>query len=175
MKNNDELFSEVQVQILTGIIATKIKTTYSKNEHLVILGVLNACFMFLSDLCKQLTEFKNLEIDFVRVMSYTGTEAGKIMLWIPPSLSLKNKNVLIVDTINETGATLQYVKDKIKDEGAFNIKTCTLIDRVKNNDELISDIAGAKIAKGDFLYGYGLDYKQLYRQISSINKAVQFK
>ena len=117
-------------------IASKISTDY-KGCELIFIGVLKGAFVFLSDLIRHLDI--PVKVDFIRVFSYgSGTStSGQINLGKGIEVDVKNKHVLIIEDIVDTGLTLSYIVDYIKSFGPKSVKVCTLIDKCERRKKNI--------------------------------------
>ena len=148
-------------------IARKISSDYQGCE-LVLVGVLKGAFHFLSDLARQLTV--PVQIDFVRVASYgAGTaSSGRIRLTKDIEIDIRDRHVLIVEDIVDTGLTLTYLINHLQSFGPRSVKVCTLLDKQERRQAQVGvDYAGHTLEKG-FLVGYGLDYAENYRDLPEI-------
>jgi hypoxanthine phosphoribosyltransferase len=111
-----------------------------------------------------------VKIDFVRVSSYgSGTSSsGKINLTKGIEIDIKNKHVLIVEDIVDTGLTLNYLVDYLKSFGPESVKICSLLDKHECRKIPIKvDYIGHEI-KDVFVIGYGIDYNENFRQLPDI-------
>ena len=156
-----------EIQRLVSDIAERISLDY-QDEDLVLIGVLKGAFIFLSDLVRQLTI--PTEIDFVGASSY-GTNAQSsedIRLTKPLQIDIRNKSILVVEDIIDTGLTLAYMLDYIKSFVPRNLNICTLLDKRERRKAYIEiDYVGKVVDKG-FLVGYGLDYAEKYRNLPDL-------
>ena len=124
--------------------------------------------IFLGDLVRELTI--PVEIDFMRLSSYgASTEAsGEINISMDISVSVKDKDILIVDDIVDTGHTFNFLTSKLKKE---NFKTCrliALIDKSERREKVVNiDYYGFRLSKG-FVVGYGMDCDEKYRYLPGI-------
>jgi hypoxanthine phosphoribosyltransferase len=138
-----------------------------KDENPVFIGILNGSFMFVSDLVKQINI--PIQIQFCKVSSYNGTEStGIIKQLIGLNSSIENKTIVIIEDIIDTGLTITGIIDYLKQYNPKQILTCTLLlkpDALKTNFE--PDYCGFKI-KNKFVIGYGLDYNEQGRNLTSI-------
>ncbi|OQY01212.1 MAG: hypoxanthine phosphoribosyltransferase [Desulfobacteraceae bacterium 4572_130] len=154
-------------------IKEKIKETGNiiskdyKNKNLVLMGILKGSFLFLADLTRNV--LIDHEIDFVGASSYSGTSTtGKITFTKKPDLDLKNKHVLLVEDIIDTGRTFAMITKHIKSLKPASLKICTLIDKHERREiEINVDYSCFTIKRG-FIVGYGLDYNEKYRNLTSI-------
>jgi len=137
----------------------------SKNP--IFIGVLNGSFMFLSDLMRALTI--DCEMDFIQLKSYHGKKStGKVVLVKDFSINLKNRHIIIVEDIIETGKTLKFLLNKIESFSPQSISIVTLLAKNKDRSfEFDIDHIGFEISR-EFVVGYGLDYNQKFRHLDSI-------
>lgn len=112
-----------------------------------------------------------LELDYVHATRYRGKTVGGELHWIAKHrLSLKDRTVVVVDDILDTGLTLKAVLDVCRAEGAKEVFSVVLIDRPdarKPEGEPTADFIGLSIANR-YVYGYGLDYKEYLRNMPGI-------
>ena len=138
-----------------------------KDKNPIFIGVLNGCIYFMMDLLKNV-EF-NYEIDFVKVKSYIGMKQYDISSSLLDFEYLKNKNVIIVEDIIDSGNTINFLYNEIMKNDP---KSCTVItllkkEKVKNFDKDKINYFGFEI-KNKFVIGYGLDINNLFRNLKDI-------
>ena len=138
-----------------------------KQENPIFIGVLNGSFMFLSDLIRALSI--ECEISFLQLKSYDGKEStGSVDVIKDFDVSLKNKHVVVVEDIIDTGTTLKFLLEKINKTPIKSLKIVTLLIRdTKKNFKFTIDHIGFEISQ-EFVVGYGLDYNQKFRHLDSI-------
>jgi len=156
-----------EIHCLVADIADRISSDYKNNDP-VLIGVLKGSFIFLSDLVRQLTI--PAEIDFVGASSYgcDAQSSENIRLTKPLQIDIRNKHVIIIEDIIDTGLTLAYLIDYIKSFEPSNLKICSLLDkRERRQVDLEIDYVGKIVEKG-FLVGYGLDYAERYRNLPEL-------
>ena len=161
------VLSKNDIDGLVTQVARRISTDY-RNHDLVLIGVLKGVFVFLSDLVRHLDI--PVQIDFIRVFSYGSDmfSSGEIHLTKDIEVDIKDKDVLIVEDIVDTGLTLKYLIDYLRSYHPKTIKVCAFIDKHERREADISiDYRCHDAAKG-FLVGYGLDYNEDYRYLSGI-------
>jgi hypoxanthine phosphoribosyltransferase len=140
----------------------------------VFVGVLNGSFLFIADLIKQINI--PCEITFTKLASYYGgtTSSLKIRDDIDFSVDIKGREVVIIEDIVDTGNTAHYLIDKLKVKQPASIKLCSLLLKpaalLKPIDEL--KYTGFEI-ENEFVVGYGLDYKEMGRNLKDIYKRVK--
>lgn len=171
----DNKLENIKVLIDEETLTNRVKelggqiTNDYKNEELIVICILKGSLYFTADLTKYIKN-DNLKIDFMRVSSY-GDEfisSGKINIKKDLELDISNKNVLIIEDIIDTGNTLYYLKQVLSERTPKSLKICTLLDKKSRREKnIIPDYCGFEI-EDKFVIGYGLDYKDLYRNISYI-------
>jgi len=148
------------------VLSSQILKDFSKEIH--IIGVLKGAFIFLSDLIRELPSDKKVIVDFIYVKSYQKDKKGNIELVKDISINIKNKDVLIVDDIFDTGDTFRFLIEHLKKHSPKKIKLCTLLYKYKNRKvNFEPDYYGFKIPNY-FVIGYGLDYDENYRHLPFI-------
>ena len=148
-------------------VARKISSDY-QDQELILIGILNGAFVFLSDLVRHLTI--PVKLDFIRVCSYGSSDSssGNIRLTKEIEIDVTNKDVLLVEDIVDTGLTLSYIVDYLKTFDPKTVKICALLDKHERRSENIKiDYACHEVDKG-FIVGYGLDYNENYRNLAGI-------
>lgn len=159
------------LQDLSRQINNKYKDIASKNDPLIIIGILNGSFMFLTDLVKLLDI--PCEIEFVKVSSYIGTKtSGKITDIIGLNKDINNKNILIVEDIVDTGLTMINIIEKFKSLNPKNIEICTFLHKVDKTVNKMHLHYVGKVIKDKFVVGYGLDYNGQGRNLDCIYSIV---
>ena len=161
------LLNEDEIEKLVANIAQKISDDY-KDTELVLIAVLKGAFVFMSDLIRKITI--PVKIDFVSISSYGSNtfSSGKINLTRNIELDIKNKDVLIVEDIVDTGLTLRYLIDYLKSFNPESVKICALLDKYERRETKINvDYPCHRIEKG-FVVGYGIDCAENYRNLPAI-------
>ncbi len=156
-----------EIQRIVGEMGQKISSDYQGRE-LILIGILNGAFIFLSDLIRQLTI--PVKVDFIRAASYGSdtSTSGKIQLTKGIEIDIRDKDVMVVEDIVDTGLTLNHILDYVKSLGPHSVRVCALLDKTERRQTSIAlDYAGFKVPEG-FLVGYGLDYAEDYRNLPAI-------
>lgn len=161
------LINEEKIKNRIKEIAQEILKDF-KNEEIVLVCILKGAAYFAIDLSKQLNN--NLILDFMKVNSY-GDElqsSGTINFKLDISTDIKDKNVIIVEDIIDSGLTLNYIYDYLVKKDPKNLKICVLLDKKERRVKPINvDYTGFEI-ENKFVLGYGLDYKDKYRNLPYI-------
>ena len=137
----------------------------------LVVSVLKGSFVFAADLIRSLSRAgANWSMDFITLSSYgTGTEtSGHVRIVRDIVDEVRGRDVLLVDDILESGYTLTFAKNLIKERGAHRVWVCTLLDKPhKRRTELKADFTGFE-AGDEFLVGYGLDWAHRFRGLPYI-------
>ena len=148
-------------------IASRISDDY-RGRPLLVVGILKGAFIFMADLVRQISI--PIEIDFVTVSSYgSGTESSRrIRLMQDMTTQVKDKDVLIVEDIVDSGYTLSYVMQHAKDIGARSVAVCALADKPSRRETAV-DVSYLGFTVPDkFSVGYGLDFDNKFRYLPDI-------
>ena len=161
------VLNEDEIKKLVADVAQKISDDY-KDSEIVLIGVLKGAFVFMADLIRKITI--PVKIDFVAISSYGSNtvSSGKIKLTREIETDLKNKDILIVEDIVDTGLTLKYLIDYIESFEPKSVRICALLDKYERREtEINVDYSCHRIEKG-FVVGYGIDYAEDYRNLPAI-------
>lgn len=149
-------------------LAIEISNDYN-NEEIILVCILKGAVYFAVDLSKKISN-SEVVLDFMKVSSYgSGTESsGKVELKIDLSSNIEGKNVIIVEDIIDSGYTLNYLYDYLKEKKPKTLKLCVLLDKKERREKDIKvDYTGFEI-ENKFIVGYGLDYEDKYRNLPYI-------
>jgi len=139
------------------------------NTEVTILPVLTGAFVFTADLVRHLP--LKLRIDPVSISSYTGksTTPQGCSFRLPPPENLCNRDVLIVDDVLDSGKTMGFLTETVRDSGARSVRTCVLLRKLRVDlpKRKNVDFAGFDI-QDDFVVGYGLDFDGFFRNLPDI-------
>jgi hypoxanthine phosphoribosyltransferase len=161
-----------RIQEAVRNVANQINSEYTDDDCPIFLSVLNGSFMFAADLIKNINF--QCEISFTKLASYNGTSStGKVNELIGLTKSLKNRVVIIVEDIIDTGTTLEKLLEVVGAQNPREVKIATFLfkpDAYKK--DLKIDYVAMEIPN-DFIVGYGLDYQELGRNYKSIYTVVE--
>jgi hypoxanthine phosphoribosyltransferase len=140
----------------------------SHGKELFVIGILKGSFIFLSDLLR-LFYLHNIHpsLDFITIESYGSGKksSGKLKMLRHITTDIKNKWVLIVDDILDTGRTLAFAKEYFQKKKPISIKTCVFLDKPQRRvNKFKADYVGFEIPD-KFVVGYGMDYDNLFREL----------
>lgn len=171
MKNKEirVLYSKSKIQSIVRSLARQIDTDYKNNKKpksLVVISVLKGAFIFTADLIRELS--LPVQLEFVRISSYGSKQvsSGKVeapLLLLP---DLSRKDILIVEDIIDSGRTVTFLKEYIRDQ--FKPKSlkvvCLLNKEARREVDIKPDYIGFEV-DDYFLVGYGLDSAEEFRHL----------
>ena len=166
-----ELFiPEEEIKEAIAKVAERIRADV-EGTHPLFVGILNGAFMFTAELMRQLNE--PYEITFARYSSYKGTSTtGVVREIMPVQADVKGRTLILIEDIIDTGFTMQYVMDKLRKDGAADVKLATMLFKPDSlKCDLKPDYIGIRIPS-DFIVGYGLDYDEQGRGYRDIYKII---
>lgn len=144
-----------------------------KGKNPLFICVLNGAFMFASDLVQKINN-TDIEICFVKLASYEGVlSTGKVKEIIGLDRSVKDRHIVVIEDIVDTGATMYNIIENLTEQGAKKVDVATLFFKpqsIKRDLEL--KYVGFEIPN-DFIVGYGLDYDGLGRNLRDIHTLVK--
>lgn len=167
MENDIErvLLSGEQLKEIVQRLGKQISADY-KGEKLLLVSVLKGSVVFMGDLMRAITI--PCYIDFMSVSSYgSGTKSSGVVKIIKDldTNEVEGANLLIVEDILDSGKTLSYLTDLLRQRKPKSIKICTLLDKPERRVvDLTPDYSGAVIPDA-FVVGYGLDFDEKYRNL----------
>ena len=168
MKKQEEprvLFTEQAIQKRVAELARQISVDYAEKGDVLLVGVLKGAFIFLADLCRRMTVPRR--VDFIAVSSYGDktVSSGTVRLVLDLRGDVRDRHVLIVEDIVDTGTTLKYLQELLRLRGPASLKTCAFLRKEKGGPPV--DYVGFEIAD-EWVVGYGLDYADAYRTLPFI-------
>jgi hypoxanthine phosphoribosyltransferase len=157
------LIGEEQLARRIRQMSREIERDFTGRE-MVVVSLLTGTVMFLADLIRNLS--LPLHLDFMGVSSYgAGTESGELVFTKELRLSVRGRDVLLVDDILDTGKTLSRVLAKLRALKPRRIKTCVLLNKAARRVERVkAHYVGFEIPDL-FVVGYGLDFAERYRNL----------
>ena len=146
-------------------IADEINSDYM-GASLVVVGVLKGSVPFLADLFRRL-HIEDCFLDFISASSYgsSAVSSGELKIKKDLDTDVKDKHVLVVEDILDTGNTLYRIREMLLSRGAASVRICTLFDKPSRRVKpIVPDYCGMTI-DDLFIVGYGLDYAERYRNL----------
>lgn len=161
------LISEDQIKDRIVQIADQLDQDYHDKE-IVLVMVMKGAICLVADLMREIKIPCTLEC--VKASSYgqNGTQAGTLTLHGLENFSLHGKHVVVVDDIFDTGNTMSQITKELLKQKPASLKTLVLL--LKNKSRSVADLPNYVLfaIEDEFVIGYGLDYKELYRGLSGI-------
>ncbi len=145
----------------------QITKEYSGKQP-IIIGVLNGAFLFMADLIRHIE--LDLEVDFIKISSYGDEKlsSGKVMMLKDINAEIKGRHILVVEDIVDTGLSIQFLREKFSQLAPASLRFATLLYKKQNvRVEVQLDYVGFEIPD-EFVIGYGLDYKQILRNLPAV-------
>lgn len=168
---NSEIFvpllSDEQIQKRVKELGEEISRDY-RGKVPIFIGVLNGSFIFMSDLLKNVDI--ECEVDFFKLSSYGDAKisSGNVKLLKELNCNVNDREIIIVEDIVDTGLSIKYIEELFSKHTPKSMKVVSLLvkpDSLKYDVKI--DYIGFKIPS-QFVIGYGLDFQQKYRNLSSI-------
>ncbi|MEM8885270.1 MAG: phosphoribosyltransferase family protein [Planctomycetota bacterium] len=162
-----------EIYLSAGAIDARVRElgaeirTRGGDGTLVLTGVLKGAAIFFADLARALPGPS--EFAFLRARSYEGTEStGEVQVEFSGPEALGGRDVVLVDTILDTGHTMKAVREVVDTLGARSVTTCVLLDKPSRREvDVAADLVGFEVPDL-FLVGYGLDHDGRYRGLRDL-------
>jgi hypoxanthine phosphoribosyltransferase len=166
------LFSHEAIQQRVIEIAQQINNDFEGRQP-IFVGILNGSFMFASDLLKEIVV--PCEVTFTKLASYLGgvSSTRTIRDDFDLHVNITGKDVILVEDIIDSGNTIKYLIEKLLLRNPASITVCTLLfkpDSVEHSIEELKYVAFH--IPNEFVVGYGLDYRELGRNLRGIYKKI---
>ena len=161
------LITEEEILAKVVELGKQISRDY-EGKNLLLLGTLKGAVPFIADLARAIA--LPLEIDYMAISSYGNTTQSSGVVRILKDLEgpIDQKHVLIVEDIVDSGLTLHYQMDVLRQRHPMSLRVCALLDKRRERTRVVKlDYRGFQIPNR-FVVGYGLDYAQRYRNLPYI-------
>lgn len=169
----DDMITAKAIAARVESMANEISEHFKGTEKLVVIGLLRGSFMFIADLVRELD--LPVEVDFLETSSYGDSMESSREVRILKDLrgEIKNRDILVVEDIVDTGHTLNHVLQLLKSRQPARMMVCALLDKPSRREvDVKADLVGFEI-EDKFVVGYGIDYAQRNRNLPFIG-AVRF-
>lgn len=164
--------SKDQIEDIVADMASEVDAycTHNKITDLLVLGVMNGALFFVSDLLKQV--HTDVELHTIRTKSYynNSNENSTLTCLGLEYVPLKDRTILIVDDVYDSGQTLDWLRETLLQLGAKQVLSCVLINKVPGHPNKVAnlDFVGHIMTKKEFLVGYGMDDNGYCRNLTDI-------
>jgi hypoxanthine phosphoribosyltransferase len=161
------LLSTEAIQAKVAALGAQITEDY-KGKPLLLLGTLKGAVPFIADLARAIN--LPLELDYMAISSYGNSTQSSGVVRILKDLEgpIDNKHVLIVEDIIDSGLTLHYLMEVLRQRRPLSLRVCTLLDKERERVKPVAADYTGFIIPDRFVVGYGLDYAQRYRNLPYI-------
>ena len=162
------VYTPEQIQARVHEMGAEIAAHYPDGEPLLLVGLLKGSFIFVGDLVREVT--RPLQVDFLVAASYgSGTSSsGELRLLYDPEADLKDRHVVLVEDIVDSGNTINKLVPLLRERGPKSLEMCALLHKhVAPKLQLEPRWVGFD-APNEFLIGYGLDYSEDFRNLPFI-------
>ena len=172
MEKQESTFSESAIAKAVKQIAASVVSDYDDLSQLVLVGVMDGAVYLLSDLIQELREQElgeRVQQTTAHMESYKGIgPKGVRCISLPSTSDIKDRDVLIVDDIVNTGATCAYLQSKLVKMGANSVKICAMLYNSSEQHGAVEvDYFGFNVPHMRWV-GYGLDFNGMYRDLPYI-------
>ena len=158
------LLTEEQIRRRLDELALEIQRDYV-DKDLTLVAILTGSAMFVADLLRRLP--MQLRLDHIGVSSYHGEtrSTGELIVTKALKLDVRDRDVLVVDDILDTGLTLVKIREMIQKLQPRSLKFSVFLEKdIPHREDLRADYVGFRIPN-KFVVGYGLDYRERYRNL----------
>ncbi|HUV12461.1 MAG TPA: hypoxanthine phosphoribosyltransferase [Acidobacteriota bacterium] len=161
------VFDESTLQRRVQEIAAQVSFDY-RGRELIVIGILKGAHIFTCDLIRYITI--PVVMDFVSISRYKRAPGYKeVAITHDLEADIKGKDILLVEDIIDTGLTLHYLAGILKQREPKSIAICSLLDRpALRLADIPMKYVGFNVDEEQFLIGYGLDYREQYRELPFI-------
>ena len=168
----DEMISAEKIKNRVKELGAEIEKDYQGKGDIILVGLLRGSVVFLADLAREID--LEAKIDFMVVSSYGNSMESSREVRINKDLEedIRDKNVIIIEDIIDTGYTLEKVEDYLRLKSPSSLEICTLLDKPERREVSVPvKYVGFEIPDV-FVIGYGIDYAQKHRNLPYIGKVV---
>ncbi|TSD64714.1 hypoxanthine phosphoribosyltransferase [Inquilinus sp. KBS0705] len=166
----EPLFSHQQIQERIVEVAQEINKDFEGRSP-VFVGVLNGSFLFIADLVKEIVV--PCEVTFVKLASYFGgvSSTRKIRDDFDLTIDIKGRDIILIEDIIDTGNTIKFLIEKLMVRNPASITVCSLLLKPDSIEHSIEELRYVAFQiPNQFVVGYGLDYRELGRNLKGIYK-----
>ena len=159
------LFSAEQIAQRVREIGAEITEAYPRDEELLVLGTLKGSFIFLSDLVRSIN--RPMEVDFLVASSYGSgtTSSGEVKLLYDPNAEFKDRHVIVVEDIVDSGTTLNRLLPILEASQPKSLEICALLHKHIAQGLVKEPRWVGFDCPQEFVIGYGLDHSEKYRNL----------
>lgn len=149
-------------------LAARIDADYDGQGPVYLVGILKGAYLFLADLSRALKT--PVRIEFMGIASYgkAKSSSGQVRVTKDLDVSIEDCHVIIVEDIVDSGVTLSYLAQVLRQRKPRSLKIATLLDKPERRQREVEVAYVGFQIPDEFVVGYGLDYAEEYRNLSDI-------
>jgi hypoxanthine phosphoribosyltransferase len=158
------LVSEQEIQEICQRLGKEVTKDY-QDKSPILVGLLKGCVPFMADISRHID--LKFDMAYMSVSSYHGgiASSGDVKIKLDLDISIKGRDVIIVEDIVDTANTIVTIIELFKHRGANSVKMVTLLDKPEGRVRPYQPDYVGKIIPKAFVVGYGLDYNEYYRNL----------
>ena len=166
-KNFTKYLNRHEIEAAVQSLAARINADY-EGKAVVLVGVLKGAIVFMADLVRHLK--MDTEVEFVRLSSYgkERTSSGTVTILKDIHADIRDKHVLIIEEIIDSGRTLKFLFERLKQSGPASVEIVTLLDKSSKRIVDVPVKYVGRVIDDQFLIGYGLDLEEKARNLPDI-------
>jgi hypoxanthine phosphoribosyltransferase len=166
-KNFTKYLNRHEIEAAVQYLANRINEDY-QGKQVVLVGVLKGAILFIADLIRHLKV--DVEVEFVRLSSYgkARTSSGTVTILKDIQADIREKHVLIIEEIIDSGRTLKFLYERLQASGPASVEIVTLLDKKAKRVVDVPVKYVGKLIDDQFLVGYGLDLEEHCRNLPDI-------
>ena len=165
MQKFDLLYSQEKIADRIRKLGELISEDY-ENKNPILIGVLKGCIIFMADLIRQITV--PLDVDFMAISYYGGEDSSLVKITKDIDLNVAGRPVIMVEDIVDTGLTVSFLLDHLKQKEPASLRLCALVDKPSRRKVQVHiDYLGFTIPN-KFIVGYGIDWNDKFRYLPDI-------
>jgi hypoxanthine phosphoribosyltransferase len=164
------LYTQQEIGRRLAEIAGEVTATF-KGTELCVVGLMKSCLVFMSDLIRLIP--LDMTCHFLRASSLRDAGAARTDIIYSAEIPYEDRDILLLDAVLDTGITLNFLLDNIRERRPRSLRVCVLIDKpgerkVAVQPDWTAFALKEPLSDGRFLVGYGLDYSEYYRGLPYI-------
>lgn len=166
-RNFTKYLSRHEIDASVQALANRINADY-EGKPVVVVGVLKGAIVFMADLVRHLK--MDVEVEFVRLSSYgkARTSSGTVTIVKDIQADIRDKHVLIIEEIIDSGRTLKFLFERLKASNPASVEIVTLLDKASKRIVDVPVKYVGRTVEDQFLIGYGLDLEEKCRNLADI-------
>ena len=165
------LYTEAQIRTRIAQVGTEVSKAFAGRE-LAVVGLMKSCLVFMADLIRAIPLELTCHTLLVNSVREQNAATARTEIIYSASIPYEGRDILVLDDIVDTGITLNFLLEHIREHAPRSLKVCTLIDKPRERKIDVhadwSVFTLDDIPEGRFLVGYGLDFNENYRGLPFI-------